>query len=67
MRRINRNDLMQQFIGRAAPKRFLAGQQFVQNDTQRKDIAAAIQSVSFTTSLFGTHVGRCAGDPVLLR
>ena len=57
---------MQQLIMSAASKRLLAGQQFIQHHAQRKNVAAAIQPVSFATGLLGTHVGRSASQPTVL-
>ncbi len=49
---------MHQFIGRTSAERLLAGQQFIEDDTETENVATTIQPVAFPTCLFGAHVGR---------
>ena len=60
--RIDRDHLMEHFHHRAAPEWSLAGQQLVEDDAQREDVAPAVEPMTLSTNLFGTHVGRRAGD-----
>ncbi len=49
--------LLQQFCLRVGPERLASHQQFVEDDAQAENVAAAINPMPFATSLLGTHIG----------
>src|SRR5262249_2807943 len=49
-------NLLQQLVLRIRLKRSPSGQQFVTNDTQIENVAAAIDPVALASGLFRTHV-----------
>ena len=53
---------MQHFHHGATPKGSRAGQQLVEDDAQREDVAPTVEPMALPSNLFGTHVGRRAGD-----
>src|SRR5690349_16758113 len=54
----NIGDLLQQLFLRIRLERSASSQQFVQHHAQTENVAAAINSMSFPTGLFRTHVSR---------
>ena len=56
-------NLIHNFGLRVASERLPSGQQFVEDDAQAEDVAAAIDPMPFAPCLFGTHVGRRPGVP----
>ena len=48
---------------RVRTKRSPSSQQFVEDHAQAEDVRPAIDPVSFTTGLLGTHVGRRPSIP----
>ena len=55
-------DLFQQFGLRIRLERSPSDQQFVEDHPQAENITAAIDSVSFASGLFGTHIGGRTGE-----
>jgi hypothetical protein len=53
--------LVGQFISGFRLERSPSCQNFVQNDAQAENIATAINSMTFASGLFWTHVSRCSG------
>src|ERR1019366_10351923 len=51
-------DLLQQFFRRFTPERTPAGEPFVKDHAETKNVTAAINPVPFTTSLLWRHIGR---------
>jgi hypothetical protein len=60
--RLDAGNLFEQ-LGLCLPlERPAAGEQFIEDDAEAEDVAAAIDAVSFAARLLGTHVGGGAGE-----
>ena len=62
-------DLLKNLVLVAARKRQLAGQSSVQDNTDRPDVSAAVETVGLPSHLLRRHVGECPRDfdlPLLL-
>lgn len=60
--RLARRDLLQQFADAVAAKRPPAREEFVADDAEAEDVAAAVNPVALAARLFGTHVHRRASQ-----